>query len=97
MISPIVINITPVIVVPINTRRANIRFQNTGVSNLYLRKIPASGPFTPPSIIDYDVLLAPAALLNEAGEAFKTNSIASFAVVSSIPGGLLAIYETVKV
>ena len=97
MISPIIINITPTIAVPINTRRAKVRFQNTGISNLYLRKIPAAGAFTLPSIIDYDVLLAPAALLNEAGEAFNTNSIASFAVVSGIPGGILAIYETVKI
>lgn len=97
MVSPIIVNIVPIVAVPINVRRAKIRFQNTGVSNLYLRKIPMTGAFSPPSIIDYDVLLAPAALLNEAGEAFITNSVASFAVISSIPGGILALYETQKV
>ena len=97
MISPITINITPTIVVPINRRRANVRFQNTGGTNLYLKKIPRYGPFTVPSITDYEVLLAPAALLSEAGEAFSTNSIAAFAVVSSAVNGVLAIYETVKI
>ena len=97
MISPIIVGITASIAAPVNRNRVNIRFQNTGISNIYLRKIPVNGVFTLPSIIDYDVLLAPAALLNEAGEAFKTNSTAAFAVVSSIPGGLLALYETERV
>ena len=97
MVSPVIIGIIASAVAPINQSRANIRFQNTGVSNLYLKKIPLSGVFTVPSLTDYEILLAPAALLNEAGEAFTTNSTLGFAVVSSIPGGILAIYETSKI
>ena len=97
MISPIFVGVTAIVAVPSNIQRANVRFQNTGVSILYLKKIPKSGAFTLPSITDYEVLLAPAALLTEAGEAFTTNSTAAFSVVSSIPGGILAIYETQKV
>lgn len=97
MVSPIIVGVTAIVAAPLNPIRANIRFQNTGVSILYLKKIPKSGAFTLPSITDYEVLLAPAALLTEAGEAFKTNSTAAFSVASGIPGGILAIYETVKV
>ena len=97
MVSPIIIGIVASSVAPINRSRVNIRFQNTGVSNLYLKKVPVSGVFTVPSVVDYEVLLAPAALLNEAGEAFTTNSTSEFAAASSIPGGILAIYETYKI
>ena len=97
MSSPITVGITAIVAVPANACRADVRFQNTGVSILYLKKIPRCGVFSPPSWIDYEVLLAPAALLTEAGEAFTTNSCAAFSVVSSIPGGVLAIYETQKV
>ena len=97
MSSPIIIGVTAIVAVPANPCRADVRFQNTGVSILYLKKIPRCGVFSPPSWTDYEVLLAPAALLTEAGEAFSTNSTAAFSVVSSIPGGILAIYETQKV
>ena len=97
MSSPITIGVTAIVAVAANPCRADVRFQNTGVSILYLKKIPKCGVFTIPSWTDYEVLLAPAALLTEAGEAFTTNSCAAFSVVSSIPGGILAIYETQKV
>ena len=97
MASPITVGITATVAVPVNPCRANVRFQNTGVSILYLKKIPKCGVFTIPSINDYEVLLAPAALLTEAGEAFTTDSCSAFSVVSSIPCGILAIYETQKV
>ena len=97
MVSPIIVGIIPAVIAPLDKKRVDIRFQNTGVSIIYLKKIPLTGVFSFPSATDYEVLLAPAALLNEAGEAFVTNSVSSFAAVSSIPGGILAIYETRKV
>ena len=97
MTSPITIGISAIVVAQLDKKRAVIRFQNTGVSIIYLKKIPSRGVFTPPSASDYEVLLAPAALLTEAGEAFFTNSVSAFAAVSSVAGGILAIYETKKV
>ena len=97
MASPIIIGITPVTVVPINTKRSIVRLQNTGVTTITIKKIPLDGPFTPVSITDYDVLLGPLAAPGEGGEAFETNSTASFMAIASAAAGSLAIYETVKV
>lgn len=96
MASPITIGTTAITIATRNTRRSDIRFQNTGATIIYIKKIPAEGLFTPPSATDYEVLLAPPAALTESGEAFITDSISSFAAVSSAAAGVLAIYETNK-
>jgi len=96
MASPLIIGTTAVAIAVRNTRRADIRFQNTGATIIYIKKVPLEGLFTPPSATDYEVLLAPPAALTESGEAFITDSISSFAAVSSAAAGVLAVYETIK-
>ena len=97
MSSPLTIGTTAELVAPIRKNRASIRFQNTGTHTIYMKKIPSSGVFTPPTPSDYEVLLAPSSNDTEAGEAFVTNSISAFAAVGASAGSLLAVYETKKV
>ena len=98
MASPLTIGITSSFVAVFNRRRSIIRFQNTGASTIYIKKVPFEGVFTPPSVTDYEVVLTPSTTTAfEAGDAFETNSIAGFMAVSSVVGGLLSIYETNKV
>jgi len=98
MASPITLGTTAIIVVPINKKRANIRFQNTSATQtVYIKKIPLTGPFTTVSITDYDVRMLPDSATGEGGEPFETNSIASFMAIASAAAATLAIYETNKV
>lgn len=94
MASPITVGTVASIVAAVNKIRADIRFQNVGSHDIYLKKIPFSGVFTPPTSTDYEVLLKPSGHESEGGEAFITNSISAFAAVSSSHDGKLAIYET---
>ena len=95
MASPITIGIATVVVAPINKKRVSIRFQNTGATIIYLKKVPTNGAYWAVSAADYEVMLAVPA----AGtiEFFETNSTASFIAISSAAAGVLSIYETNKV
>jgi len=94
MANPLIVGITSELVAPIERRRALIRFQNTGATIIYIKKIPLEGVVTDVSPTDYQIALYPAASSSEGGEAFDTTSIASFRAISSAAGGLLAVYET---
>lgn len=96
MTSPIIVGLIPITIAPINTKRSTIRFQNAGISAINIKKIPISGVFTDVSLVDFEIQLFPSATVVESGEAFETDSVASFRVISNIPGGILAIYETNK-
>ena len=96
MASPLVVGTTSVVVAPINTSRASLQIQNTSATQtIYIKKIPISGSFTVVSATDYEMLLTPATAA--AGDAFVTNSVASFMAIASAAGGAVAIYETNKV
>lgn len=113
MASPVMIGTTASVVVPINRRRADVRFQNTGDTIIYLKKFPLTGAYTVVSASDYEVMLTPASSSSNnghgnddnngndhskgVGESFWTDSIASFMAVSSASGGSLSIYETNKI
>ena len=97
MASPLTIGTTAIVVAPINKKRDLVRFQNTGATIFYIKKVPFEGVFTLPSATDYEVLMQPSSSLTEAGDAFETNSVAAFAAVSSAVGGILSVYETSKV
>lgn len=96
MASPIVIGTTASVVVPINKNRAVVRFQNVGSSNIFIKKIPLEGAYSVVSHTDFEIDLFPASSSQEGGEAFETNSIASFMAVGT-GATSLAIYETNKV
>lgn len=96
MASPLTISTTASIVALVNKRRNSIRFQNSGTTTIYIKKIPIAGTTTTVSVTDYEVLLAPSTSAGEAGEAFVTDSVASFMAISSAAAGILAVYETVK-
>jgi hypothetical protein len=93
MTSPVTIGVTSIVVAPINSKRASIRFQNTGSAIIYIKKIPLTGSFSVVSPTDYEVELFPASSSQEGGEAFETNSVASFMAIGSSTSSL-AIYET---
>lgn len=97
MANPIIIGTTAIVVASINKRRVDIRFQNVGTTTIYIKKIPISGAYSIVSTSDFEVKLLPGSTDAESGEAFDTNSIASFMAVSSAANGSLAIYETHKV
>jgi len=98
MASPLVVGTTSVVVAPINTSRASLQIQNTSATQtIYIKKIPISGSFTVVSATDYEMLLTPATATAAAGDAFVTNSVASFMAIASAAGGAVAIYETNKV
>ena len=97
MTSPVVIGVVAAPVAPIRKNRGNIRFQNTGASLIYIKKVPIEGSFSVVSPTDYEIFLAPSVLSAEAGDAFETDSISSFMAISSAIGGVLSIYETIKV
>ena len=97
MISPISIGAASTVVVPVNKSRVSLRFQNVGITNLRIKKVPMSGAFSLVSLTDFEVFLSPSAGILESGEQFTTNSISSFMVISDIPGGALAMYETNKI
>lgn len=105
MASPITIGTTAMVVALKSAARADIRFQNTGSSTIYIKKIPLSGAFSTVTSTDYEVKILPFTSEDAdeedddrrrtgEGEAFETNSIAGFMAVSSSSHGLLAIYET---
>jgi hypothetical protein len=97
MASPITVGTAAIVVAPINTNRSNIRFQNTSSNIIYIKKIPLSGAYSVVSATDYEVQLFPASSSQEGGEAFETNSIASFMAIAATAGSALAVYETNKV
>ena len=97
MASPLVVGTTVTVVAPVNRRRADIRFQNTSATQtVYLKKIPLTGTTTAVSTTDYEIRLLPDSATDVAGEAFITNSIASFMAIATAAAGSLAVYETVK-
>ena len=92
MANPIIVGTTAIVAVLRNPNRVKIRFQNTGATVLYFYRNPNI-----PSIVNYEFLLEPGTIA-EINEAYiETNSTAQFNVVSSAVGGILAIFETVKV
>lgn len=95
--SPLTIGTTAVSVANKNTARAAIRFQNSGTTTIYIKKIPLSGAYSIVSPTDYEFKLFPLAENTEGAESFETNSIAGFMAISSSAGGTLAVYETKKV
>ena len=106
MASPLTIGTTASVIVPINRSRADIRFQNTGDTTIYIKKFPLTGAYTVVSANDYEVMLTPTSNQGNskdnphtkgAGESFETDSIASFMAVSSASGGILSVYETNKI
>jgi hypothetical protein len=98
MASPLTIGTTATVVALVNRSRVNIRFQNTSPTQvIYIKKIPLTGTYTAVSSTDYEVALQPVTALVEGGEAFETNSVASFMAISSAAAGVLAVYETSKV
>lgn len=94
MASPIIVGTSAIVVAPINKKRSNIRFQNASPNIVYLKKIPLSGPYTVVSATDFEVQLFPASSSQEGGEAFETNSVASFMAIAAAANSALAIYET---
>lgn len=96
MASPITIGTTATVVVPINKRRSIIRFQNVGNTTIYVKKVPIEGLFTRVSHTDFEAKLLPTTSDDAGGDAFETNSIASFMFISSAANGSVAIYETIK-
>jgi hypothetical protein len=96
MTSPIVVGVAAIVAVPIHKARSIVRFQNVGVTTIYLKKVPLSGAFSVVSPTDFEIILLPATGTAEGGDAFETNSIASFMAISSAAAGSLSIYETVK-
>jgi len=98
MASPITVGTTAIVVALANLSRADIRFQNTSLTQtIYLKRVPSTGLFTPVSTTDYDVRMLPDSATGEGGEPFETNSVSAFQAISSAAAGTLAIYETVKV
>jgi len=97
MASPVTVGTVASVVALKNVNRSIIRFQNVGTTTINLKKIPLSGPFSTVSTSDFEIQLFPSSSNKEAGEAFETNSIASFMAISSSSGGALAIFETHKV
>lgn len=91
-LSPITVNTVARTVVCSNITRKNIRFQNTGISIIFLKKNTHGGSLV--SFVDYEVILTPSAGIAEAGEAFETDSIHSFSAISNCDRGMLAIFET---
>lgn len=95
MASPVTIGTTAIVVAPINKKRSLIRFQNTSATQvIYIKKVPITGTFTVVSAADYEVLLEPITALVDGGDAFETNSVASFMAIASAAAGTLAVYET---
>ena len=90
--SPVTVNTHASVVVASNINRKSIRFQNTGNTNIYIKKNTYHDSII--SHTDYEVLLTPATSPSEAGEAFETESIHSFSAISTCNGGILAIFET---
>jgi len=97
MASPVIVGTSAIVVAPINKKRSNIRFQNTSTNIIYIKKIPLSGPYSVVSATDYEIQLFPASSSQEGGEAFETNSIASFMAIAAGASSALAVYETNKV
>lgn len=97
MASPLTIGTSRVQIASMRTNRADIRFQNTGTTTLYIKKIPLSGVVPTVSDTDYEVQLISPPSANEEGEVFVTNSICGFVAISSKAGGLLSVYETKKI
>lgn len=98
MASPIGVGVAASIVAVVNRNRADIRFQNTSATQtIYIKKIPLSGSVTTVSATDYEIRLLPDSATDVAGEAFITNSVASFMAIATAAGGTLAVYETNRV
>lgn len=92
MASPLSIGTSAVTIAAVNTNRVLIRFQNTGATIIYIKRVPLTGYFTTVSPTDFEVMLA----IPAAGtvEFFETNSASAFIAVSSAASGFLAVYET---
>jgi hypothetical protein len=96
MVTPVTIGTTAVTVLPANTRRYSVRFQNTGASTLYFVRQISTTVANVPTITNYEFLLGPGGA-TEINEAYtETRSTAQFNVVSSAAGGTLAVLETIK-
>lgn len=89
MASPIDVGTTAIVAVPANLKRASVRFQNVGNTDLFFAKKPIV-----PTSSDYQFMLNHTGGDPNAAN-FETNSVAQFNVVSSGAKGSLAIYETI--
>jgi hypothetical protein len=96
MVSPLSVGTAATVVAPIRKKRNSIRFQNSGTTQIYLKKIPLEGAYSVVSATDYEVVLYPTSSSQEGGEAFETDSILSFMAISPGTAGILAVYETIK-
>ena len=94
MASPVTVGTTAGTVVSSNTKRNSIRFQNTGNTIIYLKKNVYGGTVVSPT--DYEILLSPSNSSSESGEAFTTDSVHSFSAISNSSGGVLSVYQTIK-
>lgn len=97
MATPLSIGTTAIAVALINKKRAIIRFQNTGLKDIYIKKIPLTGVIDPVSATNYEVLLPSSHGETDEGAIFETNSVNAFQAVAVTPGSTMAVYETVKV
>lgn len=97
LISPIIVGTTALIALPRSSRRATVRFQNTGTTTLYFTRQPSSTVITPSST-SYSFILYPStASAEELERSVTVRSGSQFNVVSSAAGGTLAIMETVYI
>ena len=93
MASPVIVGITPILI-PGNRSRASIMFQNSGVSTLLFKRQLSYLPDLP-SLTNYDFAIGSDAVFDP--EALvSSKSTAPFYVVSTLAGGVLAIFETIK-
>lgn len=75
MSSPLTIGTTAISVAIKTPRRVIIKFQNTGDTKIYLKKIPTKGTYTIVSPTDYEILLYPnLSQDNSNGNSDKSNS-----------------------
>lgn len=92
MVSPMIVGTTAIVAIPKNRNREDVRFQNVGASFLYFTRYPIIPTYT-----NYEFIIGPP-IVGEINEAIiTTNSTAQFNVISNLPGGILAIYETNKI
>lgn len=94
MATPITVGTTPIVAIGRNIARYQVRFQNTGSSDLYFYRMPGIPSETN---FEFKIEASPGKSGKGINEFVITNSISQFNVVSSKAGGELAIFETIKV
>jgi hypothetical protein len=98
MSSPVTVTTSPVALIGVNLKRANVIFQNNSKEDVYVKKQLLTGPVNVPSPTNYDFILHGSVGEGNDGERIEIlDTVAAFVGVTSKSTAAVGVSEIVKV